>query len=181
MTKYVRETAAGKSLKAILIMKGKRHIATIQAHYGNSRVLVNVWHNDATPMQSGSAGGYGYDKFTAALRGLKINGHVMTDHCGARIKPPKALGYFPANFKPRRGYSLANYGEYDSNGKRMGLNEFRDIAREKLGESAEWDSVDSVAKRLRLEAGLSPGYSDCYRESGTDYLRALGYSIIEAI
>lgn len=82
--KQVRETTAARSIRAIVIMRGKRHVATVQAHYGNSRVSVDVWHTDGTPLQQGSASGYGYDKFTAALSGLTIDGHKMTDHCGAR-------------------------------------------------------------------------------------------------
>ena len=72
MSKYVRETAAGKSISAYVIMKGARHVATVQAHFSNGgRCLVNVWHTDGREMQHASAGGYGYDKFTAALSGLK--------------------------------------------------------------------------------------------------------------
>lgn len=162
MSRYVRDSAAGKSIKAIVIMKGKRHIATVQAHYGNSRVLVNVWHDDGTPMQSGSASGYGYDKFTSALSGLTIDGHIMTNHYDKRLKPPKALGYFPIGWKVRRGYSPANYGKYDANGKR-------------------WDNIDIRLASIDEIPSLTPGYATCYRDSGLDYLRALGYSVINAI
>lgn len=181
MTKYVRETSAAKSIKAIVIMKGKRHVATVQAHYGNSRCLVNVWHNDGTPMQHGSASGYGYDKFTAALSGMTIDGHVMSDHSDGRLSPPKAVGYFPADYKPRRGYQLANYGEYDAAGKRFDSYEWRDMAIAQLGESAEWDDVEALAKQLRADANLTRGYSSCYKESGLSYLEALGYTVIGAI
>lgn len=182
MTKYVRETSAAKSIKAFVIMKGSRHVATVQAHYGNSRCLVNVWHNDGSaPMQHGSASGGGYDKFTAALSGLTIDGHVMSDHCGARLSPPKALGYFPADYKPRRGYRLENYGEYDAHGVRWTSYSAQDSARTQLGESAEWDAVGALAKQLRADANLTRGYSSCYKESGLSYLEALGYSVISAI
>ena len=181
MTKYVRETRAAKSIKAFVIMKGARHIATVQAHYGDSRVLVNVWLNDGTPMQNGTASGGGYDKFTAALSCLKIDGHVMSGHCGTSLKPPKVLGYFPVDYKPRKGYRLANYGEYDAAGKRMNSYEYRDIARAQLGKSAEWEAVDDLAKQLRADANLTRGYSSCYKESGLSYLESLGYSVVGAI
>lgn len=181
MSKYVRETAAGKSIRAIVIMKGARHVATVQAHYGSSRVLVNVWHNDGTPMQSGTAGGYGYDKFTAALSGLSIDGHTLTDHCGGRKKAPKALGYFPADYKAPKGYALANYGEYDAKGKRWHSFDFNELAKEKLGADAAWEDVSALSKQLKAETQLTGGYGDCYRESGLKYLEALGYSVINAI
>lgn len=181
MSKYVRESAAAKSIKAIVIMKGARHIATLQAHYGSSRCLVNVWHNDGQPMQSGTASGGGYDKFTAALSGLTIDGHIMTDHCDARKKAPKLLGYFPADYKTPKGYRLANYGEYDAKGKRWHSYDFNDAARAKLGDDAPWEAVDALSKQLKAETPLTSGYSDCYRESGLSYLEALGYSVINAI
>lgn len=137
--KQVRETTAARSIRAIVIMRGKRHVATVQAHYGNSRVSVDVWHTDGTPLQQGSASGYGYDKFTAALSGLTIDGHKMTDHCGARKNPPRGATVWPRDAKEPRGYRFANY-------------------------SAALD-----------------GYTDCYRESGLNYLTAIGYTIIQAI
>lgn len=181
MSKYVRESAAAKSIKAIVIMKGVRHVATVQAHYGSSRCLVNVWHCDGTAMQSGTASGGGYDKFTAALSGLTIDGHVMSDHCGGRKSPPKALGYFPADYKTPKGYRLANFGQYDASGKSWHAYDFNDAARAKLGEDAEWEAVDALAKQLRADTDLKAGYSSCYKESGLSYLEALGYSVINAI
>jgi hypothetical protein len=180
MNKYVRETSAAKSIKALVIMKGKRHVATVQAHYGNSRVLVNVWHNDGTPMQHGTAGGYGYDKFTAALSGLTIDGHTMSDHCGGNVKPAKAPGYFPADYKPRKGYRLANYGEYDAAGNISREHEWRELAESQIGND-DYQAVIALAIALRADANLTRGYSSCYKESGLKYLEALGYRVISAI
>src|SRR5690606_3731490 len=106
---YVRETNAGRSIRAIVIMRGKRHVATVQAHYGASRVTVSVWHNDGTPVQQARASGYGYDKFTAALSGLTIDGHRLTDHCGESRKPPRGAKVWPSDAKPPRGWRFANY------------------------------------------------------------------------
>jgi hypothetical protein len=91
--KQVRETKAGKSISAWVITRDARHVATVQAHYGNSgRVQVDVWHNstmrDGTfpELQQASASGYGYDKFTAALRGMKIDGITLHDHAESAKK-----------------------------------------------------------------------------------------------
>ena len=37
---------------------------------------------DMFGLQQSSAGGYGYDKFAAALAGLIIDGHTIANHCG---------------------------------------------------------------------------------------------------
>jgi len=85
--RQVRETKAGKSISAWIITRGQRHVATVQAYYGDSgRVQVDVWHasrmTDGTfpELQQRSASGYGYDKLTAALSGLTIDGIRLHDH-----------------------------------------------------------------------------------------------------
>ncbi len=115
-TKYVRETKAGKSIRALVILNKKgQHVATLQASFSDnpagSVCLVNVWHTgpDHIEMQHARAGGYGYDKFSSALAGMTIDGHAMTDHCGARLKYPKGLDHFPRDFKAPKGYRVANY------------------------------------------------------------------------
>ncbi len=140
MGTYVSDTTAGKSISAwIVLLKGK-HVATIRAHYGNSRVLVNVFNHSPgeQDFQSASASGYGYDKLTAALANCTVDGNMLTDHCStfAAPKPPKANGY-PDGFKVPKGFTLANY---------------RDGA---------WMS--------------------CFRLSGFDYLKAIGYTVIQAV
>jgi hypothetical protein len=166
MTKYVRETAAGKSISALVILNPKgKHVATVQAYYGNSgRVLVNVWHayqkgKETPEMQHASAGGYGYDKFTAALSGLIIDGHTMSNHCSREGAPkyPKGRNSFPSDFKPPKGYSLANWAD---------------------GSKTYPDTGARVHSRLAPDES---GYSDCYRKEGLKYLEAIGYQVITAI
>jgi len=108
--------------------------------------------------QRGRAGGYGYDKFTAALSGLTIDGHVMSDHSGADLMAAKLLKQYgkialagqdttAIEAKIRaKGYSLTNWtsnGGYKPN---------------------EWN-----------------GYQSCYKTPGLDYLRAIGYRVIDVI
>lgn len=167
MAKYVSETAGGKSVSAYVIMKGARHVATVNAYFGpGGSVLVNVFNvgdkaaqrcciarkkpwppterGDGLFFQSGRAGGYGYDKFAAALSGTIIDGHEISDHCARSIKPPKGHTLFPEGFKPPKGYRLANW-------------------------------------RGSNESDKERGYMSCYRMSGLDYLRELGYQVINAI
>lgn len=144
-TKYVRETKAGKSIRAMVILNKKgEHVATLQASFSDnpagSVCLVNVWHMQGkVEMQHCRAGGYGYDKFSNALSGMTIDGHAMTDHCGASLKYPKGFDHFPRDFKAPKGYRVANYDK------------------------------------------TKDGYTSCFRESGLDFLKAIGYRVIEAI
>jgi hypothetical protein len=160
MTKYVRETKAGKSITAYVIMKGRREVAKVLAHYSDAGVcLVNVWQdsdgvskcakangglysgktNELFQFQHATAGGGGYDKFSAALSGMWIDGHRMTDHCGTAKKPPNGCPVFPVGYKAPRGYQLAN-----------------------------WDPGEA-------------GWRSCYRLAGLDYLRDIGYTVVQVL
>lgn len=157
--KNVQETAAGKSISAWVILNRKREfVATVRAHYGNSgRVLVNIWDNKAG-FQSASAGGYGYDKLGAALAGLSVDGHKLSDHCSrdGAPKPPRGRVTYPQDYKPPRGYHLANWAD---GSKRY----------------------DDGSKRYPRIPDNEAGFTDCYREQGFRYLQALGYHVIRAI
>lgn len=161
MTKQVRETAAGKSLSVYVILNKKgAHVATVQAHFSNGGVCtVDVWNTGDSRtdygLTQGRAGGYGYDKFTAALSNLVIDGHEMTDHCASRLSPPKGRTTWPSDAKAPTGYRFANFQTftYGKDGERVPL------------------GVESPAY----------GYTSCYRESGLGYLKALGYRVIQAL
>ena len=203
MAKQVRETAAGKSLRVYVIMRGARQIATIHVHWSNGGTCTaDLWHHDAKARertnkalglpeshygpQQGRAGGYGYDKETAALRGMVIDGIALSDHCGQQKKPPRGLRYFPADYKPPRGYSLANHGRYwTETGERIESYHWRDKARAELGEESEWADVEARARALASEAEAAgemvSGYSSCFRDSGLKYLEARGYNVIQAL
>lgn len=174
MSKYVHDSAAAKSISAYVVMKGARLVAKVTAHYGNSRVLVNVWQEpaaylrsaiaakglgpnatpptdreayDAFQFQHGSASGYGYDKFTAALAYLYIDGHRMADHSESwgKPKPPRGRRTYPTDFKAPKGWQLANFVRAD-----------------------------------RSQDG-SEGYASIFRKDGLKYLEARGYTVIQVL
>lgn len=162
-TKYVSDTAAGKSISAWIIMKRRRHIATVRAHFSNGGTCtVNVFnHGDKNKsaaengFQHGSASGYGYDKLIAALSGLKIDGHRLTNHCeGSKQSPDGRL--WPRDAVAPKGWHFANWTSFNF---------------VKKGEDSE---------RVELPKSQQ-GYSSCYRESGLKYLEAIGYQVIQAI
>lgn len=155
--KQVRETKAGKSVSAWVVLKRHRHIATIQAHYSDGgTVIVNVFNHgknrsaEKLPFQSGHAGGYGYDKFTAALAGLEIDGHKLTNHCQVNRKPK--TGLYSREATAPRGFQFANFTHKKWNGD----------------------------KEIELPVDQC-GYADCYREPGLKFLEAVGYQVISAI
>lgn len=202
MATQVRETAAGKSISAYVILNKKgQHVATVQAHYSNGgTVTVDVWNQgddacwrslvtarktghttdaalqkviakapdyyldhedrerwaayDLFGLQQGRAGGYGYDKFTAALSGLIIDGHTMADHCGQ----------VPEAEKARHGL----YARYRKAAPGDDMREWQAKA-EKIGARfANWDNENNRYSSLHFTAGL-------------DRLKALGYHVISAI
>ncbi len=224
--KYVHETSAAKSVSARIILKGNRYVATVRAHYGNSRVLVNVYQGSESYLnafrakaglkrnaplsdesqkqayenfgfQSASASGYGYDKFAAALAGMIIDGHAMSDHSSrdGSPKPPKGCGgLYPEGFKTPKGYSLANWTRASkATGQTFHAYTWRDKAKAELGfpkdnheiTGEQWEQIDAKADAMRQEWEASDdcvtGWQSCYKESGLNYLRALGYSVHQAI
>lgn len=124
--KRVDETKAGKSISAfVIISPDNKLIGKVQAHYSDTgRVTVNLWNwGEGEVYQEGSAGGYGYDKFTAAIRGMIVDGHELTNHCQVSLPKPEGLDHFPRDFKAPPGYDLANWREdgYNDCYKRAGL------------------------------------------------------------
>lgn len=125
MKKQVRESKAAQSISAYVILNKKgQHVATVQVHYGNSTVQVDVWNRYELTHQR-KAGGYGYDKFTAALSGAIIDGNTIYDHCGQDDVSKELLKQYlksdSANLQKKiksLGLSFANYssdtGKYKS-------------------------------------------------------------------
>lgn len=114
---------------------------------GRLTIFVIDSFGDSRICTSGYAGGYGYDKFTAALSGQTIDGHTLTDHCGEDEYSRKLL-------KRAKGLSYDECRVLTSNGKARGY------------QFANW---------------TSEGWASCYKLPGLDYLRALGYRVIQAL
>lgn len=89
--KQVRETKAGLSISAYVVLKKGKPVATVNAHFSNAGTCtVDVWAI-GHELQQGKAGGYGYDKFASALSGMVIDGVTLTDHCGKDSKSQRIL------------------------------------------------------------------------------------------
>lgn len=127
---------------------------------GRLTVYIVDGFGDHFTTQKSTAGGYGYDKLTAALSNMTIDGHSLSDHCGQDEHSKRLLKAY---------------------GKAM-----------KAGDSAKGQAVIEKAKKAGYsfsnwtsEGGFKPndweGFQSCYRLPGLDYLRAIGYHVIDIL
>lgn len=193
MTKQVRETAAGQSISATVVLNKKgEHVATVQARYSNAgRVTVDVWSTsvglegmckrpdlwaklptdkdyksgafDLWSLQQGSAGGYGYDKYAAALAGLIIDGHTIADHCGQVPEAEKARAAL------LRAYRRAVVGNAVKT----------PAAREGWQQKAK--RIGCHFANWQQDADGCEGWASLHFDQGLNRLESLGYTVINAI
>jgi hypothetical protein len=190
MVKLVRESAAGKAIAAWVITNGRgEYVAKVQAHFAPSGgVSVDVFDSERGVVQHGRAGGYGYDKLTAALRGLVIAGHTLADHCEVRLSPPRGLPGFPPDYR-RKGYQTANYMQWvrdNADSPWRALSEIERSAVRPRSHGALGDSPDELAARDFVRAAMGrddvfSGFSDCYQVAGLEYLTERGLRVHQAI
>lgn len=117
--KFVSDTKGGKSISAWIVLRADgTEVATVRAYYSDGGTcLVNVFNCgkdnksvEEKSFQHAQAGGGGYDKLVAALTGMEIDGHTMSDHCGEKLSPPKG-GTWKQKAKIPKGYRLANWSK----------------------------------------------------------------------
>ena len=114
---------------------------------GRLKVSLRDCFGETCEFSTGYAGGWGYDKETAAISGLVVDGHTITDHCAQDATSEKLLNAYAKVF----------------------------------GDALRCENVERAAKSqgysfTNWESGK--GWASCYKVSGLDYLRALGYRII---
>jgi hypothetical protein len=111
--------------------------------------------HDLFGLQKGRAGGYGYDKRTAALSGLLIDGHTLANHCGNVPEDEKARARLLASYE--RAADREDCTKWRSKAARIGCS-FANYGHGKNG-----------------------GASSLYFHPGLERLPSLGYRIISAI
>lgn len=122
----IEDNAAFSRVRVIVVThpkkKGHARILVAYPKDGAGRLTVYIvdGFGDTFTTQKGTAGGYGYDKLTAALSGMTIDGHSLSDHCGADDKSraylkawhkataPEAKKKVEENAR-KRGYYFANW------------------------------------------------------------------------
>jgi hypothetical protein len=112
----------------VILDKRGELVAKVNALY-TGRVAVEVWQMGKGTTYTGKAGGYGYDKFTAALSGAEIDGHRLYNHSEGDERTTKILKAYHADKLTQEqaeakadkiGARFANYG-HGPNGKPMSL------------------------------------------------------------
>lgn len=156
--KQVRETKAGQSISAYIILNKQRHeVANVQIYYGDSgRVQVDIWnygkYNKSMPehkeLQQVSAGGGGYDKVAAAMRGMIIDGNMLFDHCGQDDRTRRIL---------------------------------QDYTDGKISEEQARAKAEKIGARLTNYDGKTNKYRSLFYNGGLDRLSDMGYKVIQAI
>jgi hypothetical protein len=189
MVKLVRESSAGKTISAWIVTNRRGEcLAKVQAHFAQSGgVRVDVF-NSGRDVQHGRAGGYGYDKLTAALSGLVVAGHTLADHCEVSLRPPRGLPGFPLDYR-RKGYRTANYMQWvrdNADSPWRALSETERRAVRPRSHDALGDSTDELAARDFMRAAMGrddvfTGFSDCYKVAGLEYLTERGLRVHRAI
>lgn len=153
--KQVRETSIGKSVSAWVILRNNgRHVGTVQAAFLDSgSVMVDVWGPHELVHQ-GKAGGYGYDKFTGALSGAKIDGITIYDHSVGNYRPDEP--------------------------KYMDLHKLMLLYSHADKHDPKWDErAKAIGARW---ANYKDGkFTSLYYISGLDRLTEMGYKVIQAI
>ncbi len=103
----------------VVLNKKGEHVATVNYRYGSGGgVQCDVFCQGRLTHQK-KAGGYGYDKATAALSGAIIDGYRMADHCGhAEDAGEKARTRLIAAYK--RNPEAYDYSGWSARAKRIG-------------------------------------------------------------
>ena len=103
----------------IVLNKKGEHVATVNYRYGSGGgVQCDVFQRDELVHQK-KAGGYGYDKITAALAGAVIDGYRIADHCGhAEAAGEKARARLIAAYK--RNPAAHTYQDWSARASRIG-------------------------------------------------------------
>lgn len=116
---------------------------------------------DAATLQQRKAGGYGYDKYAAALSGMVIDGIRLSNHCGTDKATERLL----------KRYSR----EVDA-GKSNGSDEvWRERAKKIGARFANWNGPSGYG------GAKVPRYVSLHRLEGLAYMEAMGYRVIEAL
>ena len=148
-----------KFVKAVEQSKTKRHDwGEHTDHEGHAAY-------DLFGLQQGYAGGGGYDKLTAALAGIWIDGEQLANHCGG-----------VANAEKQRAALFKQYCKFhDFSGERA-------RAAEKGWDRKYWDKrAERIGASFANWSTEANRYTSLYFCSGLDRLTRLGYQVIQVI
>ena len=162
----------------VILDKMGRHVATVRWLYprdGAGSVRCEVYTPGEGITHRGRAGGYGYDKTTAALAGATIAGFRIADHCGAAEPEHEArkARFMRAYIRAAvRGMTHEDGLTWREKARRMGCS------------FANW----SRSPDMPSEPGDKPGeirhgyrWTSLHTMSGLERLSAAGFTVINAV
>ena len=176
MTQYISDRANVRA--DVILNKRGQHVATVRWLYprdGAGTLRCEVYEPGKGITYRGKAGGYGYDKTTAALAGAEIAGFRIADHCGhaeelhERAKARLMRRYIQAAVK---GLTREECAKFEQAALRIGAN-FANYCRSSDMPSEPGDVPGEVRHGYR--------YLSLHTMSGLDRLRALGFTVIRAV
>lgn len=103
----------------IVLNKKGEHVATVNFRHGSGGAVQCDVFNHGRLTHQKKAGGYGYDKATAALSGALIDGYRMADHCGNSDEgSEKARARLAATYK--RNPAAHDYSGWSEKARKIG-------------------------------------------------------------
>ena len=172
---YIRDKA-NVSVSVILDRKGV-HVATVRWLFprdGAGTVRCEVQTPGQGITYRGRAGGYGYDKRTAALAGAVIAGIQIANHCG----------YGEESHEKAKARLMTRYIRAASRGMTADeMKAFEAKARAMGAHFANWCRAPGCPVEPDGQGGTRPGYryTSLHTQSGLDRLSALGFRVIDAV
>jgi len=178
----IRDTKAARELSAVIVLKRGKVVAQVMARHAGA-VTVNVWQygeaqarsaevlrrmypkaadsENLGMYQSGRAGGYGYDKKTAAMRGMVIDGVRLYDHCGHDEKSERLFKQY------------CKFHDYSGEVAR---------SKEKGWDRAYWDKRAARIGARFANWDCSRGrYGSLFYDGGLDRLERMGYTLVHVL
>lgn len=172
---YIRDKA-NVSVSVILDRKGA-HVATVRWLFprdGAGTVRCEVQTPGQGITYRGRAGGYGYDKRTAALAGAVIAGVQIANHCGhGEESHEKAKARLMTRYVKAcaHGMSADEVRAFEAKARAMGAH------------FANWCRAPGCPVEPDGQGGSQPGYryTSLHTMAGLDRLSALGFRVIYAV
>lgn len=190
---YVRDTAAGKSLSAWVVLRTGRFAgdvaAKISAHYSNSRVLVNV--SDVAGFRSATGDDLENALSYLEIDGVKLYGHAqIPDDAGKWLK--KAAAIYKRHALPElpdlgiRSEGMP-WAEYVAECRKRATPEYLAVAKLR-GQVKEERAAAMLKLTTQVEGrgmqfanGGENGPQSIHFVSGLDRLAFMGYRVINII
>lgn len=209
MATQVRETSAGKSVSAFIVMNKKgEHVATVNAHFANSgRVTVDVWNQGDKAAERCLAAAVKSGHITAsrlanALAASEVKraswgtadhmGYVAYDIFGLQQGSAGGGGYdkFAAAISGIwiDGVQMTNHCGSDATSQKLMRAYVKAAATRAPGETGRSDTQKVWdAKAAKIGASFAnwsaerSAYMSLHISAGLDRLKGMGYTVIQAI